>query len=239
MSEKTETPHGRNQEREGVSITGKIPIKTFDRDKSREEAIIDNNIENLFLKEPVILENLADDQMDRINMFSGNASMFKEKNKMGSPDLPSKNNFLENQINKYNINLFKKKNNELESGITIRRSSIEISSNIKPNKSYVIEKENEEVSPTSNILERKNYSTLVHQVANIEKDEEEAPKSHRNKTSDLSKGNSKSNDNITEIIKKDHDINESFKTVKSDNVEEREIQFINRSETGMIHYIKK
>lgn len=208
-------------------MTGKIPIKIIDREKNREDEIHDNRLESLFIKEPIILEDIPDDKSDRVHMFGG--SPFKEK-KNGAFPLPHvKNNFIESHETN-NIEVLKVETGSASTNL--KRNSVDASINVRQNKSYVIEKESEMVSP----IERKNYSTIVKGNENVE-GFLNLPKS-TNK--DAYRTNSKSNDNIKDVLPKESNINESFKTVKSENNgEESKIQFFNQSEGDNIHYIKK
>ena len=218
QSERTEAPINN-----GVLMAGKIPIKIYDREKNREEEIHDNRLESMFIKEPIILEDIPDDKSDRVHMFAD--SPFKEK-KNGAFPLPhAKNNFIE-QHEKNNVEVLKVDTGSASTNL--KRNSGDVSINIRQNKSYTIEKESEMVSP----IERKNYSTIVKANEPIE--------GFLNLPKNKNRTNSKSNDNLKDVLPKENDINESFKTVKSDNRgEESKIQFFNQSDGENIHYIKK
>ena len=220
-SERTESPFTN-----GVPIPCKIPIKIYDREKNREEEIHDNHLESMFIKEPIILEDVPDDKFDRVHMFGG--SPFKEK-KNGAFPLPhAKNNFIE-QNEKNNIDVLKGETGSASTNL--KKNSVDGSINIRQNKSYTIEKESEMVSP----IERKNYSTIVKGNAPIE----ELLNLPNSKKKEVYRTNSKSNDNIKDGVQKENNINESFKTVKSENNgEESKIQFFNQSDAENIHYIK-
>jgi len=181
------TQNSPNSQIKQEKTEARIPIKTIEEDKKREEIIKENDIDDLFLKQGVILEDIPDDYMDKIHVFSDNLS--RGKNDLHSP-LPAKNNFLEIEVNKYNKEVFKKKN------------SFEISpqTTMKQNKSYVIEKENGDVS-----FEKKNFSTIL-----------------CNKEEPFCQENSKIVSKISKSIENLDDfkgiiIDKSFKTVKSDN----------------------
>ena len=215
----------------------KIQLKQIDKEKEREADILDNNLDNLFMKEEVILEYIQDEPVNVLDfsMLKGNKEKFT-----GVP-LPAKNNFLDIDFNKYNKEVLKMKDDSKTTG---KRSSFETNSPqtsiIKQNKSYNIEKEDFQMKES----EKKNYSTIF-----IEKDEKmESEKNNKmmkteeniiinknekkekfeifNKTRDpdffknnkdfnLTINATKSNENIFE-----KDLDKSFKTVKSENDED-------------------
>lgn len=202
------------------ALANKIPIKTLDRDKEREEERKENNFDNLFIKGEIILED-PDNFTEKPNFLNENLSIIKEKHY--SVPLPAKNNFIENKDNKYNKDVFKTKNNdELE-------KTYEKKNSFKQNKSYTIEKENEEVSPISGLIERKKYSTLMI-MSNINEDNKnDQNKEIGNNLNNLrslsniirrrSSEVSKSDNNIfvgEDTIKKENILDESLKTVKSE-----------------------
>ena len=202
--EKTEPAAIDKSKEEKTLPPNRIPIKTIEKEKEREEAIKENNLDNLFIKEGVILEDIPDDYLDKIHVFSENLSMGKSY--LHTP-MPAKNNFLDNEVNKYNKEVFKLKNIEEY----MKKNSFELSpqTTMKQNKSYIIEKENEDVS-----MEKKNYSTfLCNKDEQLLQDNNDVKNVKRRVSRENLRNNSKSNENITDF----KGIDQSFKTVKSDN----------------------
>lgn len=244
--------------------TTRVPIKTIEREKERENEILDSNIENLFIKEPVILEDVHEENLDKINILNNNSGVGTiTRNKYiinESIPLPAKNNFVENGINKHNEMVFKSKDKKIEAKHVNKTNSYDFSphnnnnsnnhnndsgilnhSNLKANKSYIIEKENEELSPISQVVEKKNDSVLNHGESNnfhlneekqkingisIEDDKKLRENSNllknyneiifkRPSVEENNRNLSKSHDNIN-LPKNEHKLDQSFKSFKSD-----------------------
>lgn len=255
-NEKIETPGPSTQkakEKEFLNTT-RVPIKTIEREKERENEILDSNIENLFIKEPVMLEDVHEENLDKINFLnnnSGGASIKKNKYIINeSIPLPAKNNFIENGVNKHNEMVFKSKDMKNEAKHVNKTNSYDFSprnnnndsanlnhSNLKPNKSYIIEKENEELSPISHSIEKKhepieksntfqfNEQKQKNNEISIEEDNKLRKNSNilknmneiifKRPSVEEVRNISKSHDNIG-IAKNEHKLDQSFKSFKSD-----------------------
>lgn len=142
--------------------SSRVPIKMMEREKERENEILDSNIENLFIKEQVILEDIKDEtEMNEIKKIGTKNSSISKKKYIIDNALLSTNNVVEHDVNNYEKDILKKKES---TNILQRSAEFSPKNQNSPvnvgNKSHIIEKKHEESSSITQFIDKDNKNNI-------------------------------------------------------------------------------